>query len=119
VSNAINKGHPPVALLLAIVATVLLLALPFVASPDGTVVIPGRVYPTRVLLVAAALLAGFAHVRRPAERRRARLLVTAALVLVGFTAALVVRVVTPTASVLLAIAIGGLWWQRRALARTL
>jgi hypothetical protein len=109
--------RPPVALWVAIAAGALILALPAVASPDGTVTVPGRALPARVLLVAAMALAALAATRRPGERRQARVLVTGALVLVGLTAALVVRYVTPTTRILLAVAFGCLWWQRRELTR--
>lgn len=112
-----RAARPPVALWVAAVATVLALALPLVATADGTVELPGRALTIRVLLVVALGLAVFCAVGRRNEPRRVRQLLTVALVLVIFATALVIRFVTPTGAILLSIAIGGLYWERRALAR--
>ena len=53
----------------------------------------------------------------PTIHDRARRLLTIALVLLVFAAALVIRFITPTGAILLSIAIGGVFWQRRAFAR--
>jgi hypothetical protein len=103
-----SRRHP--ALWVAIAATVLCLGLPLVAG------FPGRVLAVRVLLVGAVVLIALA-LAAPAARQRQRNLVVAALVLLGFTAALLIRVITTSGVVLLAIAIGSLVWQRRAWAR--
>ena len=107
----------PVALWVAVAATVLALALPLVASADGTSELPGRALTIRVLLVGALGLAVFCAVGRANDPRRARRLLTIALVLLVFAAALVIRFITPTGAILLSVAIGGVFWQRRAFAR--
>jgi hypothetical protein len=98
------------ALWMAIAATVLSLGLPLVAD------LPGRLLTVRVLLVGAIVLLAFAVGGSTGPRRRDHL-VLGALGLLIFTAALVIRAVTPTGVVLLAIAIASLLWQRRAWAR--
>jgi hypothetical protein len=96
---------------MAIGATVLSLGLPLVAD------LPGRVLTVRVLLVGAIVLLTVAAAGSTRARTRDHLVV-GALGLLILTAALVIRAVTPTGVVLLAIAIGGLLWQRRAWARS-
>ena len=110
-----NTARPPVLLWTALVATVLVLALPVVGTSDGSVTLPGRELTVRILLVAALVLTALAAAPRSSSRRRARHLITAAVVLVGFTAALLIRFLTPTGAVLLTVVIGSLLWQRRAL----
>ena len=100
-----NRQHP--ALWVAVAATVLCLGLPIVAG------FPGRVLTVRVLLVAAVVLITLA-LAAPSVRQRERHLVAGAVVLLGFTMALLVRVLAPSGLVLLSIAIGSLLWQRRA-----
>jgi hypothetical protein len=102
----------------AIVATVLVLALPIVGTADGSVTASGRELTVRVLLVAALVLTALAAATRSLSRRGVRHLVTGALVLVGFTAALLIRFLTPTGAVLLTVAIGSLIWARRRLAES-
>jgi hypothetical protein len=109
-----NAARSPVLLWAAIVATILALALPLVGTADGSVSLTGRELTVRVLLVAALVLTALA-VPRSSSRRRTRHLVTGAVVLVGFTAALLIRFLTPTGAVLLTVAIGSLLWQRHAL----
>jgi hypothetical protein len=111
-----SAARSPVLLWTALVATILVLALPIVGAPDGSVTATGRDLTVRVLLVAAVVLTALAAVPRSSSRRRTRHLVTGAVVLVGFTAALLIRILTPTGAVLLTIAIGALLWQRHALA---
>jgi hypothetical protein len=89
----------------AAAAVVLLLALPLA---DG---VPGRMLGVRVLLVAALVLIGFAAAEGPGPRSRA-LLGDAVLALVA-TTVLVLGDVAATGTVLLAVAIGTLLWQRR------
>jgi hypothetical protein len=110
-----NAARSPVLLWTALVATVLVLALPVIGTPDGSVTATGRELSVRVLLVAALVLIALVAVPRSSSRRRARHLVTGAAVLVGFTAALLIRVLTPTGAVLLTLVLGCLLWQRRAL----
>ena len=77
---------------------------------------PGRVLTVRVLLVGAiVLLLSRWPPRRCGDGNDTWS--SAPLVLLVFTAALVVRASRPTGLVLLAIAIGSLLWQRRAWAR--
>jgi hypothetical protein len=103
------RGSAP--LWVAIVATVLSLGLPLAAD------LPGRALTVRVLLVGAVVLLAIAAFRsRPRDAREH--LVVAALGLLVFTAALVIRAITPTGAVLLTIAIGSLLWQRHAWARS-
>jgi hypothetical protein len=102
-------GHRP-ALWVAIAATVLSLGLPLEAD------LLGREHRVRVLLVGAIVLIALA-LGAPTRRSKADHLVVAALVLLGFTAALVARAMVPSGAVLLALAIGSLLWQRRAWAR--
>lgn len=110
--------RPTVGLWVAAVATTLALGLPLVANADGTIELPGRALTVRVLLVGAlALVLRCALGRRPAPGHDRQLL-TIALLLLVFSAALVVRLITPTGAILLSIAIGGVLWQRRALAGT-
>ena len=104
-----GSRHRP-ALWVAIAATVLCFGLPLVPG------FPGRVLTVRVLLAGAVVLIALA-LAAPSARRRERHLVVGAVVLLGSTAALVIRLVTPSGAVLLAIAIGSLLWQRRAWAR--
>jgi hypothetical protein len=110
-----NAARSTVLLWTALVATVLVLALPVVGTADGSVAIAGRELTVRVLLVAALVLIAMVAVPRSSSRRRARHLVTGAAVLVGFTAALLIRFLTPTGAVLLTLVLGCLLWQRRAL----
>jgi hypothetical protein len=105
-----TTGRRSPALWVAIAASVLCLGLPIVAG------FPGRVLTVRVLLVGAVVLIALA-LAAPVVRRRERHLVVGAVVLLGFTAALLVRALAPTGLVLLAIAIGSLLWQQRAWAR--
>jgi hypothetical protein len=98
------------ALWVAIAATAFTLVLPLEAD------LPGRALRERVLLVAAVVMVGIA-LAKPAERGTARRLVTGALVALVFALVLVLRDVTPTGIVLLAIAIVSLLWYRRALAQ--
>ena len=100
------RRHRP-ALWVAIGATVLCLGLPIVAG------FPGRVLTIRVLLAGALVLIALA-LAAPEARQRERRLVVGAVVLLGFTAALVIRFIEPAGAVLLAIAIASLLWQRRA-----
>jgi hypothetical protein len=106
-----DHGHRSPALWVAIAATALSLGLPLVGD------LRGHVLSVRVLLVGAIVLLTVA-VAESRERRTREHLVGAALVLLVFTAALVIRGVTSTGVVLLAIAIGSLLWQRRAWARS-
>jgi hypothetical protein len=99
----------------ALVATILVLALPVVGTPDGSVTATGRELTVRVLLVAAVVLIAMVAVPRSSSRRRARHLITGAVVVVGFTAALLIRVLTPTGALLLTLVLGCLLWQRHAL----
>jgi hypothetical protein len=99
------------ALWVAIAATVLCLGLPIVAG------FPGRVLTIRVLLVGAVVLIALA-LAAPAARQRERRLVLGAVILLGFTAALIIRFLEPSGAILLAIAIGSLLWQRRTWARS-
>jgi hypothetical protein len=108
VTDGRGAGSP--ALWVALAATALTLGLPLVGD------LPGRVLTVRVLLVGAIVLLGFAA-SGTSHRRNREQLVVAALALLVFTAALVVRAITPTGVVLLSIAIGSLLWQRRAWAR--
>lgn len=103
-----GSGRP--ALWVALAAVVLSLGLPLVGDS------PGRVLTVRVLLVGAIVLlivalAGTKQHRTPEQ------LVVAALCLLVFTVALVVRAITPTGVILMSIAIGSLLWQRRAWTR--
>jgi hypothetical protein len=104
-----GQGNP--ALWVAIAATALSLGLPLVGD------LAGHVLSVRVLLVGAIVLLTVAAAGSQ-ERRRREHLVVVALGLLVFTAALVVRAVTSTGVVLLAIAIGSLLWQRRVWARS-
>jgi hypothetical protein len=113
--TASNAARPPVLLWTALVATILVLALPVIGARDGSALVSGRQLTVRVLLAAAVVLTALAAVARSSSRRRARHLVTGALVLVGFTAALLIRALTPTGAVLLTVAIGALSWQRHGL----
>jgi hypothetical protein len=96
-------------LFVAAAATALLLGLPLVGD------VPGRALQVRVFLVATIVLLAIAAFGGNTIART-RLLVTSALVLLGATAALVLRDITPTGTILLAIAIGALAFQRRNLA---
>ena len=96
-----KAARSPVLLWTALVAMVLVLGLPVIGARDGSAMVTGRELPVRVLLVVAVV--------------RTRHLVTGALVFVGFTAALLIRALTPTGAVLLTVAVGTLLWQRRAL----
>jgi hypothetical protein len=113
--TASNAARSPVLLWTALVATILVLALPIVGTSDGSVTATGRELTVRVLLVAAVVLTALAAVPRSSSRRRTRQLVTGAVVLVGFSAALLIRFLTPTGAILLTVAIVTLLWQRRAL----
>jgi hypothetical protein len=110
-----NAARSPVLVWTALVATILVLALPVIGTPDGSVTAAGRELSVRVLLVAAIVLIAMVAVPRSSSRRRARHLITGAAVLVGFTAALLIRFLTPTGAVLLTLILGCLLWQRRAL----
>ncbi len=110
-----NAARSPMLLWTALVATVLVLALPVVGTPDGSVTATGRELTVRVLLVAAIVLTALAAVPRSSSRRRSLHLVTGAVALVGFSTALLIRFLTPTGAVLLTVAIVTLLWQRRAL----
>ena len=105
-----EHGHGSPALWVAIAATGLSLGLPLVGD------LPGRAHIVRVLLVGAIVLLTIA-VAGAKQRRTREHLVVAALGLLVFAVALVVRVISPTGVVLLSIAIGSLLWQRRAWAR--
>ena len=105
-----EQGPGSPALWVALAATVLSLGLPLVGD------LPGRVLTVRVLLVGAIVLLTVAVAGTKRSRARGQLVV-AALGLLVFTLALVIRAITPTGVVLLAIAIGSLLWQRRAWAR--
>jgi hypothetical protein len=98
------------ALWVAIAATVLSLGLPLVAD------LPGRLLTVRVLLAGAVVVLAVA-LATPTDPRRERRLTATALVLLGFTAALVVRAITPTGAMLMSIAIGSLVWERRTSAQ--
>ncbi len=103
------SGHRP-ALWVAIAATVLCLGVPIVPG------LSGRQIEARVLLVGAlvliALALGAARRRQPEGH-----LVVGALALLGLTAAILIRVLSPSGVVLLSIAIGSLLWHQRAWAR--
>jgi hypothetical protein len=117
VTDTRGTRRPPVLLWTALVATLLALTLPLVGTTDGSVTLTGRELTVRVLLVGALVLIALAAAPTSSSRGRARHLVTAAVVLVGFTAALLIRFLTPTGTVLLTVAIACLLWQRRALAQ--
>jgi hypothetical protein len=110
-----NAARSSMLLWTALVATILVLALPVVGTPDGSVTATGRELTVRVLLVAAVVLTALAALPQSSSRRRNLHLITGAVVLVGFSAALLIGFLTPTGAVLLTIAIGSLLWQRRAL----
>ena len=110
-----KAARSPVLLWTALVAMVLVLGLPVIGAHDGSAMVTGRELTVRVLLVVAVVLTALAAVPRSSSRRHTRHLVTGAVVFVGFTAALLIRALTPTGAVLLTVAIGALLWQRRAL----
>jgi hypothetical protein len=99
------------ALWVAIAATVLSLALPLVGD------LPGRVLTVRVLLAAALVFLALALPRSRPQQAREHL-VTAAIGVLVFAAALLVRAITPTGAVLLSIAIGSALWQLRVWGRS-